>query len=114
MTEVGKEDWPEGWEPVVDEAGALFVAQLLSETGPVEGVRADTLKCVGRLGGSDDMVFAAEGWEAPFFVAHLSWSKPDKRSWIMRKLQPWRQLAPSLTPVRAIGELARYFDDGVS
>jgi hypothetical protein len=110
MTQVDEDEWPEGWGSVDEEAGALFSAQLLSETGPVEGLRIESLICVGRFGGSDDMVFAVEGWEAPYFVAHLGWAKPDRRNWLARKFRPWPQLAPALVPIGAIGDLARYFD----
>lgn len=110
MTWIDEDEWPEGWGSVDGEASALFCVQLLSETGPVEGMQIDTLVCVGRFGGSDDMVFAVKGWEAPYFVAHLSWARPDTRNWLARKFRPWPRLAPALVPIAAIGDLAGYFD----
>ncbi|PCH70393.1 MAG: hypothetical protein COC12_08295 [Rhodobacteraceae bacterium] len=110
MTLIDESEWPEGWGSVDAETGALFAAQLLSETGPLSDMRVDTLVCIGRFEGSDDMVFAVEGWDAPYFVTHLSWAKPDARNWLVRWLRPWPDLAPVLVPVHTIGDLARYFE----
>lgn len=106
-------DWPPGWCGLAPGQAETFLRQLARELGPDhELIREGRIRAIGTAEGSDDVVYAVEGWEAPFAVVHLAWPKPDSRPWLIRKLRPRGRWAPAMVPLAAIRDLAGWFGPG--
>ncbi|MEZ5714477.1 MAG: hypothetical protein R3D85_04485 [Paracoccaceae bacterium] len=103
---------PEGWYPLSPEQTETFQEQLAREIGRTHPIFAYAPRAVARFGGSDDVVYAAEGWQAPYFVCHLAWPNPDTRPRFIRWLRPLpnSNIIPALSPLSNLADLARYFD----
>ncbi len=100
-------DWPPGWCALLPEQAPVFLEQLRRELGPDHPLQSLPVRAIGVALGNDDAVFAVDGWQAPFFVAHLSWRGPDPRPWLSRWLRPWPQDDPAVAPLAALSALAR-------
>lgn len=109
-------DWPPGWCGLAPSQPEAFLRQLAHELGPghplAPAIRDGRVRAIGTAEGSDDVVYAVEGWEAPFAVVHLAWPKPDSRPWLIRKLRPRGRWAPAVVPLAAIRDLAGWFGPG--
>lgn len=104
------EDWPPGWCGLAPGQAEAFLGQLARELGPGHPLLgAGRVRAIGTAAGSDDVVYAVEGWDAPFAVVHLAWPTPDSRPWLIRKLRPRRRWVPAVQPLAAIADLAGWF-----
>lgn len=88
--------WPEGWGLIPRDASAGFVRQLRRELPRDHPLQRLDVICIGRHFGSDDIIFAAPGYQLPLFVAHLSWAQNER-------------FAPALHPIETLSDLADYF-----
>jgi len=109
-------DWPEGWFGIDGPTARVFERQLALELGAdhalAPAIARGDIRAIGRFGGSDDVVYALDGWKAPFAVVHLAWPPPDERPWLLRKLRPRpaSRWLPALMPLDALADLASWFD----
>jgi len=106
MTDAGDYDWPPGWCGLLPSQVPAFLAQLRTELAPDHPFQRMRIQAIGTALGSDDAVFAIEGWQAPFFVAHLAWPAPDTRPWLLRKLRPYPRYDPAIMPLPDLAVLA--------
>lgn len=107
MSAGGEYDWPTGWSALLPEQAPVFLAQLRRELAADHPLQRLPVQAIGVALGSDDAVFAVDGWQAPFFVAHLSWREPDPRPWLLRWWRPWPQDDPALVPFASLAALSR-------
>ena len=98
-------DWPPGWCALLPEQAPVFLAQLRRELAPDHPLQRLPVRAIGVALGSDDAVFAVDGWQAPFCVVHLSWPGPDPRPWLLRQLRPWPRHDPAILPLADLSAL---------
>lgn len=101
--------WPDGWHPVSSQKSAALTRQLRQELGRPDPLQGLTWRCIGTFGGSDDVLCAIDGWDAPYFVAHLTWATDSRPFW--RRLFERRPdtHALYLYPVHTQADLIGYF-----
>ncbi|GKY88585.1 hypothetical protein [Sinisalibacter aestuarii] len=109
MRETSDQDFPEGWGGLTPEQAALFTAQLRAELGRDHPFRrffaTGAIRAIGAADGSDDVVFAIAGWDAPYFASHLTWAAADTRPALLRRLRPRPRPVPGITPLHSLAAL---------
>lgn len=103
-------DWPNGWGGLTRAQETMFLRQLRRELAGDHPFQHMTIRAIGICDFTDDVVYAVEDWDAPFFVSHPCWQKPDTRPWLLRKLRPRPKPFPGVQPIRDLDELAHFFD----
>ncbi len=105
---------PPGWGALDPGQAADCTAQLAFELGPDDPFApwfdAQAIRAIGKSLNSEDVVYAIDDWEAPFFVSKLSWTRPDTRPALLKWLKPAARPDPGVVPLSNLGELTGWGD----
>lgn len=104
-------NWPDGWGGLNAAQEDVFDRQLVLEIGADHAIAALRPRAIGTADGSDDVVFAVNDWQAPYFVCHLAWPAPVGKPVLKRRFQPApkRTWVPAIVPLDDLADLAGYF-----
>ena len=108
--EIADDEWPEGWCGLTEDQQVVFLAQLRRELPRDHPFQHLEIEAIGTATGSDDVVYWSRGWQAPYFVSHLSWRAPDRRPALLRWLRPRPGWSPGIVPLHRLDDLAGWFD----
>ncbi|MCI5078476.1 hypothetical protein [Oricola sp.] len=69
----------DGWVAIDARAAAVFSAALAEQLPPGHHIAGTRWRAVGRVGGQDDVLFAAH--DGRFAAVHLTWQKETDPRW---------------------------------